>query len=66
MTKKVIIENSPFYVNYHEKMEDKSFKMEKDMLKALKKHFKAKYHDDIENGKFKFGKYIRKTLGDYL
>ena len=63
------IEDSPFYVKYNRKMEDKSFKMEKDMLNALKKHFKAKYHDDIENvehGKFRFGKYIRKTLGEYL
>ena len=63
------IEDSPFYVKYNKKMEDKSFKMEKDMLLALKKHFKAKYHDDIENvehGKFRFGKYIRKTLGEYL
>ena len=69
MKKEIKIESSPFYVEYNEKMKNKSFKMENDMLKALKKHFQSKYHDDVvnvEHGKFKFGKYIRKTLGDYL
>ena len=69
MGKRTRIEDSPFYVQYHEKMKDKSFKMEKDMLKALEKHFKAKYDDDVQNvehGKFRFGKYIRITLSNYL
>ena len=69
MTNEPKIEDSPFYVKYHEKRKDKSFKMEKDMLKALQTHFKAKYYDDIqyvEHGTFRFGKYIRITLSDYL
>lgn len=69
MKKERKIEDSPFHVEYHEKMKNQSFRMEKDMLKALQTHFKAKYHDDIQNvehGKFRFGKYIRITLADYL
>lgn len=61
--------NSPFYVEYTEKAVDKSFKMPKDMLKALEKHLKEKHADEVENdigNKFRFGKYIRITLEDYL
>ena len=63
------IEDSPFYVEYKEKSVDKSFKMPKDMLKALENHLQEKYQDEIKKdigNKFRFGKYIRKTLEDYL
>lgn len=61
------IKDSPFYVKYNGEGKDKSFNMPEDMLKALKKHLEDKYADEVEkDGKFKFGKYIRKTLADYL
>ena len=41
MKKEIKIESSPFYVEYNEKMKNKSFKMENDMLKALKNIFKV-------------------------
>ena len=63
------VEDSPFYIEYKEKGVDKSFKMPKDMLKALEKHLQDKHADEVKTdrgNKFRFGKYIRKTLEDYL
>jgi len=61
------LEDSPFFVDYGGKSKNQSFKMQEDMLKALAKHLQDKHTDEVKkDGKFKFGKYIRKTLEDYL
>ena len=61
------VEDSPFYVEYTGNVKQQSFKAPKSFEDALKKHLKDKYADEIKkDGKFKYGKYIRKTLEDYM
>lgn len=61
------IEDSPFFVEYGVPTKQQSFKASEQFEKALKKHLQDKYADEIkQDGKFKYGKYIRKTLEDYL
>ena len=61
------IEDSPFFVEYGVPTKQQSFKASEQFEKALKKHLQDKYADEVkQDGKFKYGKYIRKTLEDYL
>lgn len=60
MKKEVKIEDSPFYVEYHGQMKDRTFKMPPTMLKALEKHLENKYSN------LKFGTSIRLILSEYL
>lgn len=61
------IEDSPFFVEYGVPTKQQSFKASEQFEKALKKHLQDKYADEIkQDGKFKYGKFIRKTLEDYL
>ena len=67
MKKELKIEDSPFYVDYGLPTKNQSFKASEQFEYALKKHFQDKYADEVKkDGKFRYGKYIRKTLEDYL
>ena len=67
MKKDLTIEDSPFYVEYTGKTKQQSFKAPLSFEVALKRHLQDKYADEVKkDGKFKYGKYIRKTLEDYL
>ena len=67
MKKDLTIEDSPFYIEYHGDLKNQSFKASLSFEVALKRHLQDKYADEVKkDGKFKYGKYIRKTLEDYL
>lgn len=67
MKKDLTIEDSPFYIDYGLPTKNQSFKASEHFEVALKRHLQDKYADEIKkDGKFRYGRYIRKTLEDYL